>query len=124
MTNYPDTITCNAECFEIRKLGDKGVGLFAGRDFKTGEEIYPFDYWSEAIKPIHATNHSCDPSASFNEEGMLLALRDNLTGEEITFNYLLHPIPASPWNFACQCGSANCFGWIDARPEPDPPLSK
>ncbi len=117
MTDYPTTLICNAERFEIRDLGDKGVGLFAVRDFKTGEEIYPFDYWSEEIRPIHATNHSCNPSASFNDEGMLLALRDHLIGEEITFNYLLHPIPASPWNFACQCGSANCVGWIDARLE-------
>ncbi len=64
--------------------------------------------------PIHATNHSCDPNAAFDAEGMLVALRDIAPNEEITFDYLKHPTPASPWNFACRCGSSNCVGWISA----------
>lgn len=103
------------ESFEVVACSErKGVGLFTTRAFKQGEALYPFDYWSEEMMPMHATNHSCDPNATFNDEGMLVALRDIEEGEEVTFNYLLHPIPASPWNFKCECGAASCLGWINA----------
>lgn len=106
----------SSESFQVLPVGpQKGVGLFATRKFAAGEGIYRFDYWSEAEMPIHATNHSCDPNARFDEGGMLVALREIKPGEEITFNYLAHPIPASPWNFQCLCGAEGCLGWIDAR---------
>jgi hypothetical protein len=97
------------EGFEVREDPSKGRGLFAARDFKRGDKLFRFDYM-----PIHMTNHSCDPSGSFDSEGMLVALRDIHAGEEITFHYLDHPVPASPWNFKCCCGSPNCLGWITA----------
>ncbi|MEW6733385.1 MAG: SET domain-containing protein [Acidobacteriota bacterium] len=93
----------------------KGVGLFTTRKFKIGEAIYRFDYWSKELMPMHVTNHSCDPNSQFNENGMLIAIRDIEKGEEITYNYLLHPTPASPWNFSCQCGSDKCIGWISVN---------
>ena len=100
--------------FQIGTTADKGHGLFAARAFKAGEAIFQMDYWSEEIMPMHVTNHSCDANASFDEAGRLIALRDIPVGEEITFNYLDNPTPASPWNFECHCGAANCIGWIDA----------
>lgn len=99
----------------IEGLAHKGMGLFTTRKFNQGEDIYQMDYWSKLLMPMHATNHSCDPNSSFNEDGMLVALRDIARDEEITYDYLLHPIPASPWNFACHCGSSNCVGWILAN---------
>jgi SET domain-containing protein len=106
----------SSESFQVLQVsGQKGVGLFATRKFDAGESIYRFDYWSEELMPIHATNHSCEPNASFDEDGMLVAVREIGVGEEITFDYLAHPIPASPWNFQCVCGSKKCVGWIDAR---------
>jgi hypothetical protein len=93
----------------------KGSGLFATRSFKRDDPIYEFDYWSCSAMPIHSTNHSCDPNAGFDTDGMLRALRTIAAHDEITYDYLLYPIPASPWNFACECGSADCKGWIDAR---------
>ncbi len=95
--------------------GRKGAGLFATRRFERHDPIYRFDYWSSRVMPIHLTNHSCDPNAEFDPEGMLRALRTIAAHEEITYDYLRHPIPASPWNFACECGALNCKGWIDAR---------
>ena len=94
--------------------GDKGMGLFTSRPYASGESIYPFDYWSLELTPMHATNHSCDPNASFDADGMLVALRDIAVDEEITYDYLLHPVPASPWSFRCQCGAAGCIGWLQA----------
>lgn len=101
--------------FHIRE-GDphKGRGLFASRKFVRGESIYPFDYWSQKLMPIHVTNHSCDPNAAFDESGMLTALRDIEAGEELTYDYLVHPIPASHWNFACSCGAKGCVSWVEA----------
>lgn len=109
----------NSESFRVLLVdGRKGVGLFASRKFAAGESLYRFDYWSEEQMPMHATNHSCEPNASFDEGGMLVAVRDIEPGEEITFDYRAHPIPASPWNFQCYCGAEACAGWIDARKGP------
>lgn len=94
---------------------NKNKALLAARKFMAGEEIYPFDYWSQEITPMHLTNHSCDPNGRFDDRGMLIALRNIEKGDEITFNYLLHPIPASPWNFECRCNSQNCIGWISVE---------
>lgn len=80
-----------------------------------GVSIYRFDYWSQAQMPIHVTNHSCEPNASFNAEGMLVALREIEPGEEITYDYVAHPIPASPWNFQCGCKAQGCLGWINVQ---------
>jgi len=102
--------------FHVRDIdAQTGSGLFASREFKQGEEIYPFDYWSEEVMPMHMTNHSCDANGYFNDHGMLEATRDIHPGDEITFNYLIHRIPASPWNFKCTCGAENCIGWVDAE---------
>lgn len=103
--------------FHSKKIDDQtGYGLFASRRFEPGEDIYPFDYWSQDLMPMHLTNHSCDPNATFNEQGMLVALRAIAPNEEITYHYLHHPVPASPWNFRCTCGSENCVGWLQVLP--------
>ena len=101
--------------FHVRDhSNEKGRGLFASKAFVKGEDIYPFDYWSKELMPIHVTNHSCDPNATFNEQRMLVALREIQENEEITYDYLLHPIPASPWDFKCECKSDGCVKWVKA----------
>ncbi|MEP7339603.1 MAG: SET domain-containing protein [Acidobacteriota bacterium] len=103
------------ERYTVGSVGQKGVGLFAAKGFSQGEGIYQMDYWSKPLMPMHATNHSCDPNSSFNADGMLMAIRDIRKDEEITYDYLLHPIPASPWNFECQCQSIACIKWVLAE---------
>lgn len=93
--------------------------MIASRAFKPGEAIYQMDYWSAEVMPMHVTNHACDANATFDEAGTLVALRAIATDEEITFNYLNNPTPASPWNFACECGAPNCTGWIKATAQPE-----
>lgn len=106
----------SSEGFEVRHIDSrKGVGLFATRGFGAGEDIYRLDYWSRARMPMHATNHSCDPNASFDAGGMLVAVRDIKAGEEITYDYAAHPLPASPWNFECRCGAEGCVGWLSVK---------
>lgn len=104
----------NSEGFQALRIdSQKGVGIFATRKFDVGEGIYRMNYWSGAQMPIHMTNHSCDPNASFDEGGLLVAVREIEPGEEITYDYVAHPLPASPWNFKCGCGAERCVGWID-----------
>ena len=107
-----DAETCGYEM--IAGDGRKGAGLFATRGFAPGAALFQFDYWSEVRMPMHSTNHSCDPNAAFDEEGMLRAVRAIAPHEEITYDYLRYPIPAAPWNFACACDARDCKGWIDA----------
>lgn len=101
-----------SDFYIVSDEGGKGAGLFATHAFRAGEALYPLDYWSEEVMPMHATNHSCSPNAAFNEAGMLIALRDIAADEEISFDYRQTPTPASPWNFECLCQSPNCVGWL------------
>ncbi|MDX2029797.1 MAG: SET domain-containing protein [Blastocatellia bacterium] len=98
--------------FEVFADEGKGNGLFTSREILKGDTVYLLDYWSAEIMPMHMTNHSCEPNSRFNDAGELIALRDIEMGEEITYDYLHIPLPASPWNFACHCKSDICLGWI------------
>jgi SET domain-containing protein len=62
-------------------------------------------------------NHSCDPSAEAVRDGdrvALVARRDLVAGEEITFDYGfgLADALANP----CRCGAAGCVGRMVAAP--------
>ncbi|MFN0085565.1 MAG: SET domain-containing protein-lysine N-methyltransferase [Blastocatellia bacterium] len=109
-----------SEGFEVREEAGKGNGLLTRRRVVKGETVYLLDYWSAEQMPMHMTNHSCDPNGRFDEAGALIALRDIEIGEEITYDYLRHPLPASPWNFECQCKSEGCIGWISVSGEQAP----
>ena len=66
--------------------------------------------------PARFLNHSCSPNceAVWEKERLwIVASRDILPGEEITFNYGydLESYQEHP----CRCGAANCAGYIVAR---------
>ena len=100
--------------YVVEQPNAKAVSLFAARAYARGEAIYPFDYWSEPLMPMHVTNHSCDANGTF-VDGVLIAVRDISAHEEITFDYLAHPLPASPWDFECLCGAENCVGHVRVK---------
>jgi hypothetical protein len=58
------------------------------------------------------TNHSCNPNSYVDKEARkLIANKQILPGEEITFNYQdSEGSIVSP--FLCSCGSVNCKGFI------------
>ena len=101
-----------SDFYIIMQSAEKGAGLFATHAFPAGADLYPMDYWSQPVMPMHATNHSCAPNAAFNEAGMLVALCDIAENKEITYDYRRTPTPASPWNFECLCKSPDCVGWL------------
>src|SRR5664279_1229906 len=66
--------------------------------------------------PARLFNHSCAPNceAELDEERIwIVATRDILAGEEITFNYGYDL--ESYRDYPCQCGSPNCVGYMVAE---------
>ena len=66
-------------------------------------------------------NHSCDPNIAAINDDVMVAARDILPGDEITYDYAtteineaLHP----PWE--CHCGAADCRRIITAHDCLDP----
>jgi len=58
---------------------------------------------------VNYTNHSCDPTAWFQGEEVLVARRDINPGEEITFDYATSDTVVSTFLVqGCLCGSAKC----------------
>jgi uncharacterized protein len=53
-------------------------------------------------------NHSCDPTCWYEGE-MIVARRDIMPGEEITYDYATD-CTGRDWDFQCICGSAQCRG--------------
>jgi uncharacterized protein len=52
-------------------------------------------------------NHSCSPNSGFKSEIHLVAMRDILAGEQITFDYSIC-MTIQDWKMVCDCNSTNC----------------
>ena len=120
----------------VAKSPIHGLGMFAARDFKTGERIlrrherevtpaHPMrdelgekrchcDYLAGGKVvllgfPKRHLNHCCDPNAYIREiDGAhyIYARRDIRTGEEITNDYRMNSRGDTMWK--CHCGSPQC----------------
>lgn len=84
---------------ELRETPD-----FATIDLHDGHALHPVARY---------INHSCAPSARIDLTGRaVVALRDILAGEEITFDYLRSERQiVAP--FDCRCGAEQCVGRIE-----------
>ena len=123
----------------IEKSDIEGVGVFAAKDFKKGEEVYSFrkgtvvsgvdiqsiperekryldmigDNEFEIVEPpARYINHSCEPNVA-ERERTGYALKDISPGEEITIDYDQVAYLEKP--FECHCGSKNCKGFVRGR---------
>ena len=66
-------------------------------------------------------NHSCDPSALLVGADTLVARRDLLPGDEVTYDYATSD--GSPYfGFVCRCGAAVCRGVVSGEDWRDPVL--
>jgi SET domain-containing protein len=120
-----------------------GLGAFALRSFASGDFIGPIlgeimadpDYGSsyameldgralEPAAPFRFLNHSCRPNCALvtydekYEDGTLCdpslwleIISEIAPGEQMTIDYAWPVADAIP----CQCGTANCRGWIVAE---------
>ena len=68
-----------------------------------------FIHSDEELVTVDFINHSCDPNCGFVDGATLVAMREILPGEAVTFDYAM-----SDTNefiaFACRCGSPSCRG--------------
>ncbi len=117
---------------EVRqKIFNGQKALFTLRSYRAGETISDFSAGTISPEPTYLTvqvdtrkhitlepeflqyiNHSCEPNVFFDTAaGELIALKDLLPEEELTFFY-----PSTEWKmkqpFHCYCGSTGCLGEI------------
>ena len=104
-------LTCEEEAALPQSMQDAGVQI--------ASDLVLSPRTSELAGGINYVNHSCDPNAGFHGQIFLVAMRDIAQGEEITFDYAMclgdGPHAAAPYRLECQCGSAQCRGWITDR---------
>ena len=118
-------------CVVKKNANNEQHGLFAGSNFKIGDNIVAFNaskivdtpnYLTVQVsehKHIHLSpeylqyvNHCCEPNVLFNTTTMQLeCISDIEAGEELRFFY-----PATEWRiaqqFICNCGKPSCVGLI------------
>jgi len=124
---------------EVRVSKIQGSGLFATKDFKTGEKVYSFlkgrviseaeivtlspeekihldkianDQYEVIESPACYVNHSCDPNVAERDK-TAYALRDIQRGEELTIDYDRIAYLEEP--FQCSCGAKNCRGTVKGK---------
>jgi hypothetical protein len=59
-------------------------------------------------------NHSCDPNTGFREDLLLVARRDILPDEEITWDYSTAIDEGDFAGFQCRCGAEHCCGLVQS----------
>jgi hypothetical protein len=114
-----------------------GKGVFANKNYKSGEIIFEFrgkfftyeelpvpyekveDHYVQIGKNLYLGptgdmddffNHSCVPNAGLKINGkkvLLTAIKDIVKGDEITWDYST-TMDEDDWEMNCQCGSKNC----------------
>ena len=68
--------------------------------------------------PLCFVNHSCEPSSKVVNGIVLVATRDIVVGEEISWNYkATDDVGNWSYEFKCECGSPNCKGWVQVGPK-------
>ena len=117
----------------IKKTENRGVGLFANRNFKKGELIvhgralykvkqitaHSFQINENTHMQLdrlsRSINHSCDPNTGVRNNDCraydFIALKDIKAGEEITWNYETAEYIVI-WLKKCLCRAKHCKGEI------------
>lgn len=120
----------------IIRTCDLGFGLFAGRDFRKGEEILSFSgpelsfeamvekgpaeanalqidstLYLDIGSPGVYANHSCSPNAGIHKDILLIALKTIHAGDEIRYDYST-TMWEDHWTMPCRCGETTCRGVV------------
>jgi len=75
----------------------------------------------EAREPGDMVNHSCDPSCGMRGDIVVVARRNIVVGEELTFDYAMSDLGDHD-EFACRCGASRCRGRIRGTDWQNPEL--
>lgn len=130
-----------SEKFLIVKNTKNGKGVFANKNFKSGEIIFEFhgkfftfeelptpyneveDHYVQIGENLYMGpsggiddffNHSCAPNAGLkidDKKVFLVAITDIKNGDEITWDYST-TMDEDDWEMNCECDSKNCRGRI------------
>ena len=84
------------------------------RDFKRYGFQCGEDQFSLPRGDSREMNHSCDPNTWWSGSEQLIARRDILVGEEVTYDYATCDIDLGI-RMPCNCGAANCRGIVTHR---------
>lgn len=120
--------------YTIRPSARHGRGVWATLPISAGETIMVFGgprlharevdfddyhlqidaewYLGPSREADDYVNHSCDPNAGFRDGLTLVALRDIVPDEEITWDYSTAIDEADFAGFPCDCGAARCRGRV------------
>lgn len=117
---------------KLKNTKKYGRGVFAHKKIKKGEviaafdgQIYDYDFedwtddlynhaiqidkrlWRDSKGMARYINHSCDPNCGIKKRIQVVAMRDILPGEEITWDYEM--TEKNPhWRMKCRCGTPIC----------------
>lgn len=96
---------------EIQKWSLEKQKLFFSCSYQVGDNLF---YGMDGSGPDEADfmNHSCDPNTWFIDDKTMVARRDILPNEEITYDYVTSEIRAD-FGFRCQCKSNICRKFIN-----------
>jgi SET domain-containing protein len=94
---------------QVEALSENRREAFDWYGFQCGVDRYslPDDDSREA-------NHSCDPNTWWADSDSIIARRDILANEEVTYDYSTCDIDLV-FKMECHCGSSNCRGKITHR---------
>lgn len=129
----------------VRETEKYGKGVFVLLPIKKGEEIaafdgptYDYDYepwtddllshaiqfeqskWRDSKGIARSINHSCEPNCGIKQLFKIVAMRDIVPGEEITWDYEMTENNYYGWRMECKCGTPSCrklIGRYDNMPQ-------
>lgn len=102
MLDLPEYEPYGYHCFQVR------------REFY----ICPIELSRRSADGVFDVNHSCEPTCGFKGEITMVAMRDLVPGDEITFDYVMTDIGTleEGWeDMPCLCGTATCRKTVTGR---------
>ena len=89
---------------EVKRLQDAGQ---LGRDDSLQIDV-DFYIVPDGTHPSYFINHSCEPNAAVRNRNQIIAVRDILPDEEITYDYSMVVGNEVDWSMPCNCDVAQC----------------
>ncbi len=121
--------------YELLDSPEKGEGIFATKQFHTGDIVMIGIIEEDNIEKNHShasqmgefryalhggkitkVNHSCNPNCGINLNITgahdFVAMQDIEIGDEVTFDYAMRNYGIEYFPYKCRCGAENCRGGI------------
>lgn len=98
---------------EINTWSQEQRNRFFSCSYQVGEDLF-YGMDGSPPDPADYMNHSCDPNVGFLNDKTMIALRDILPGEEVTYDYVMSETRAD-FYIECKCHSPMCRRIISPR---------